>query len=354
MGLYKKQMTQNQVNFPMPDLKKNIPQDQGAEDKGKIHVPVMLGEVLRYLALQDGKIYVDATFGGGGYSEAILKKGKTRVIAIDRDPEAQVPARVLKERFPERFQFLKGNFGEMETLLLEKGISQVQGIVFDLGVSSPQIDRAERGFSFQKEGPLDMRMGKKGLTAAEVINTFSEADLADIFYYYGDETKSRKVARFIVKSRLNREICTTFELVEIIHSVLGRKSGKIDSATRVFQALRIYINDELGELEKGLDASLKLLIPGGHLIVVTFHSLEDRIVKNFFKKHSEKHEEFQSPYSQAATERITQDRLPALILLTRRVVHPDPQEVSQNPRSRSAKLRAVVKTESPLQIMERV
>ena len=327
----------------MPDFEKDLSQDYNVKNEEKSHIPVMMREVLHYLAPQNGKTYVDATFGGGGYSEGILKEEKTHVFAIDRDPQAQIPARLLAEKFPDRFQFMVGNFAEMETLLQEKGISHVQGIVFDLGVSSPQIDCAERGFSFQKEGPLDMRMGEGGLSAAEVVNTFSEADLADIFYYYGDETKSRKVAHFIVKSRVYKEIRTTFDLSEIIHSVLGRRSGKIDSATRVFQALRIYINDELGALEKGLEASLKVLSPGGHLVVVTFHSLEDRIVKNFFKKHSENQEEFVSPYYK---DQETSHSLPPLILLTRRVVHPNSQEISQNPRSRSAKLRAVLRTES--------
>lgn len=335
----------------MPDFKNFFSPDSFLPERSKSHIPVMLKEVLHYLAPQDGKTYVDATFGEGGYSEAILEQGQTHVFGVDRDPQAHVSAQFLKKKFPDRFEFLAGNFADLEMLFQKKDFPPIEGIVFDLGVSSPQLDQPGRGFSFQKEGPLDMRMEQEGLSAREVINTFSEKDLADIFYYYGDETKSRKVAHFIVKARGTQEIQTTLDLANIIHSALGRRVGKIDSATRVFQALRIYVNDELGALEKGLKAALKLLNPGGHLVVVTFHSLEDRIVKDFFKKHSQKQEKYSALSS---SHNPSQDFSPSLILLTRRVVHPDAHEISQNPRSRSAKLRAVLKIEDPLLMREEI
>lgn len=304
------------------------------------HIPVMISEVLSFLNPQENEIYVDGTFGLGGYSAAILKKINTRVIGIDRDKEAVCFAKDLEEKFKGRFQFIKGNFSEVDRLLSQKEILEVQGIVFDLGVSSPQIDSAERGFSFQKEGPLDMRMESSGLSAFDVVNKASEEMLADIFYHYGDEKKSYRIARAILNARLQNPIETTSDLVRIIHQVMGEKSGKIDSATRVFQALRIYVNDEIGSLKKGLEGALKVLSPGGRLIVVTFHSLEDRIVKEFFNNHTGRLKNSYSRYSPLPLENSEQ---PMLRLLTPKALKPQEAEIFQNPRARSAKLRAALR-----------
>ena len=288
---------------------------------------------------------MDGTFGLGGYSTAILKKEKTHVVAIDRDSEAECLAKDLEKKFEGRFQFIKGNFSEIETIVPLGENSKVHGVVFDLGVSSPQIDNAERGFSFQKEGPLDMRMERSGFSASDVVNTASEEMLADIFYHYGDETKSHRIARAILKSRLKSPLKTTSDLVQVIHSVMGAKSGKIDSATRAFQALRIYVNDEIGSLKKGLEGALKILEPGGRLIVVTFHSLEDRIVKEFFNKHSGK---LRNSYSRHAPPPLEEPSQPLLHLLTQKAIGPQESEIFQNPRARSAKLRAALRAMIPL------
>lgn len=344
-------MTQIMTHFQEKEFfKKNRPKEkdhrqENSGSAGKIHIPVMKEEVLRFLSPEKNKTYVDGTFGVGGYSEAILERTPCKVIAFDCDPDAEKYAKILKEKFQERFQFIQGNFSQMEPSLRQRGISEVQGVVFDLGVSSPQIDQGERGFSFQKEGPLDMRMSRQGSSAADAVNTLSESMLADIFYYYGDETKSRRVSRAILKYRAEKLFQTTQDLAQVVHSVLGQKSGKIDSATRVFQALRIYVNDELGSLKKGLEGTLKILASGGRLVVVTFHSLEDRIVKEFLNINSGKNTQSWSRHSPLPPQK---SEGPSLELLTRKAVVPSSLEVLQNPRSRSAKLRAALRLSFPL------
>jgi len=299
-----------------------------------MHKSVMIAEVLHYLAPKDGETYIDATFGAGGYTKAILAAAKCRVIAIDQDPSV----REYAEKISGDFQYIEGNFGDLEHLVDEK----VDGIVFDIGVSSMQIDSAERGFSFMKEGPLDMRMSSKNQTAAEFLNSADEKFIADVIYKYGEEKFSRKVAKEIVRSR---PLVTTTDLVNAVHRVLG-KGGKTNSATKTFQAVRIYINDELEALERALAASLKILKNGGRLIVVTFHSLEDRIVKLFFKKNthqnlnSNRHQFFD--YLEAANKNEEKINF-ALEMITKKAIMPNDVEIKSNPRARSAKLRAANK-----------
>lgn len=301
------------------------------------HVPVMLQEVLTSLALHEKGIYVDGTFGVGGYSQAILKHASCKVFGIDRDPEAVQLGYELEKENP-NFHILHGRFSQMKELLEERGIKEVDGIALDLGVSSPQLDQSERGFSFRFDGPLDMRMSQEGLSAEDVVNQYSEAQLSDIIYTYGEERLARRVARAIVKARAHEKITTTLQLAEIVRSVVPRSRDGIDPATRTFQGLRIYVNRELEELSEGLQAAEDLLAPGGHLVVVSFHSLEDRIVKDFFRKKSQ-------------TSRPISRHLPSsptvndatLKILTTKPLQATKEEMQDNPRSRSAKLRAAEK-----------
>ena len=306
-------------------------------DNSPGHAPVLLGAVLRHLAPLSGGRFVDATFGGGGYTRALLEAGAGAVVAIDRDPEAVVRGLALAAVEP-RLRIVAGRFGDLAALVE----GAVDGIVFDLGVSSFQLDQAERGFSFRHDGPLDMRMGGDGPTAADLVASLGEAELADLFFRYGEEAKSRRVARAVVRRRSERPFTRTAELADVVrHAVAGgrRSDGQIDPATRVFQALRIAVNDELGELERGLAAALDLLAPGGRLVVVAFHSLEDRIVKRCFAAacgrlpNASRH---QPPVAVAA---------PTFELLTRKVVVADAAEVAANPRARSARLRAARRLE---------
>ena len=296
------------------------------------HYPVMLAEVLDALALKDGAVYVDATFGNGGYTEAMLKAAKCKVIAIDRDPSVKAKADELKKKYGERFEFVAGKFGDLSSLVKEK----IDGVVFDIGVSSMQLDEAERGFSFAKDAPLDMRMSSKGETAAEVVNNMGEKELADVIYEFGEEKKSRHIAAKIALYRKTKKIETTKELAEIIYTVIRKKFGEIDPATRTFQALRIYVNDELGELRRGLEGATSLLKPKGRLVVVDFHSLEDRIVKNFFNEKAGK-EESVSRYmpEMKKTKDIIFNKIS-------KAIKPSEKEIIENPRSRSAKLRYAV------------
>ena len=298
------------------------------------HIPVLLKEAVHSLNLKEGGIYVDGTFGAGGYTTEILSKNpKTVVIAIDRDPTAIQAGQELVQKFSPRLQLIQGCFGNMADLVKQK----VDGIVLDIGVSSMQIDQPERGFSFQKDGALDMRMGNTGLTAADVVNTFKAEDIADILFQYGEERHARRIAQKITEVREKEPFQTTLQLAECIHSVMPHKKGDIDSATRTFQALRIYVNDELGELERALNAALPLLKKGGRLSVVTFHSLEDRIVKTFFKSVTEgkKH------INKYAAKTVKEE--PNFTLLTSKPVVPSEEEIKYNPRSRSAKLRTLIK-----------
>ncbi len=314
------------------------------------HIPVLLSEVLNALQPQDSGVYVDGTFGRGGYTRATLDSADCLVWAIDRDPDAQPHAQTLESAYPNRFRFLSGCFGDMASLLAAHGIDRVTGVMLDIGVSSVQLDQADRGFSFKEDGPLDMRMGRDGRTAADVVNELGEKELADIIYKYGEERASRAVARTIVNARGIEPITRTAQLADLVRSVVHsprRKDGKasIDPATRTFQALRIYVNDELGELERGLQAAEELLEPGGRLVVVSFHSLEDRIVKNFFKERSGKEG---APSRRLPGEAPADVRQPSFRLITRKPVGPSNEEARTNPRARSARLRAAERTDAPV------
>jgi len=303
----------------------------------------MLGEIVDALAPRDGATYVDATFGAGGYSEAILDAADCTVWGIDRDPDTQARSADLRQRFEGRLTVLNGPFGDMVRLLGEVGVEQIDGIALDLGVSSMQIDDPARGFSFRADGPLDMRMAQSGMTAAEVVNQLTEFELADIIYRYGEERLSRRVAKAIVETRAEAPITRTGQLAGLVRRVVKKSKDGIDPATRTFQALRIYVNDEMGELERGLSAAETLLRPGGRLCVVSFHSLEDRQVKEFLKSGSNarpRPSRHLPPQSVAETE-------PTFRLLTRRVVKPSAEETAQNPRARSARMRAAERTAAP-------
>lgn len=299
------------------------------------HFPVMLPEVLKYLAPQDGQTYVDATFGNGGYSEAILQAADCKVIALDRDPNVAARAAELQAQYGKRFEFRAGRFGNLADLVQEN----IDGAVFDIGVSSMQIDQAERGFSFAKDAPLDMRMSQSGQSAADLVNSLPEAELADIIYNYGEERKSRQIARRIVETRKTAPIQTTKELADLVCSVVHRSGDGINPATRTFQALRIAVNDELGELQSGLAAAAQKLAAGGRLVVVDFHSLEDRIVKTFFKNNTGKTRHV----SRYRTETQPQDDGMIFAECSKAIV-PSEEELKINARSRSAKLRYAVKS----------
>jgi len=312
-------------------------------DSESPHIPVLLDEVLDALAPKDGGTYVDGTFGAGGYTLAILGRAGTRVYAIDRDPNAAAAGRAFPEAKAGRLTLLEGRFGDMDALLAAEGVTQVDGVALDIGVSSMQLDQAERGFSFAKDGPLDMRMEQAGPSAADVVNTAGEAELADILFQLGEERQSRRVARAIVAARMEKKFERTLELAEVVAKVVRKSGDGIHPATRTFQALRIHVNDELGELERGLAAAEKVLAPGGRLAVVTFHSLEDRVVKNFLKERSG---DMPAP-SRHLPQAASTGPAPTFKLLHRKAVAAGAQELARNPRARSAKLRAAIRTEAP-------
>ncbi len=307
------------------------------------HDPVLLDEVLAALAVRAEGVYLDATFGVGGYSRAILAAGAGRVLALDRDPAAVERGRALARRWPQ-LTMIEGCFGDAPALLGACGVTRLDGAVFDLGVCSTQLEDAARGFSFTRDGPLDMRMSRDGLSAAEVVNGTDETALASILYRYGEERASRRIARAIALRRASKPFETTGELAALIAGVLGRRGDRIDPATRSFQALRIYVNDELGELERALAAAPALLAPGGRLVVVAFHSLEDRLVKRFLAEHGDR---------QVRPSRHLPDlpaRSPALFRnLSARPIRPRPAEIEANPRARSARLRAAERLPQPAQ-----
>ena len=301
------------------------------------HVPVLVNDVVEALQLHGGETAVDGTFGAGGYTRAMLSAGAGRVIGFDRDPDA-IEAGTSLVPDP-RLTLINENFSQMDRALIERGIAMVDAIALDIGVSSMQLDRAERGFSFQADGPLDMRMSKSGMTAAEFLNSAEEADIARVLRDYGEEPRARAIARAIVAAR---PVERTAELAAIVRRAAGFRPGqKSDPATRTFQAIRIHLNAELDELEQGLAAAERSLRPGGRLAVVTFHSLEDRIVKRFFRERSggtpagSRHRPVQSDPREPTFERVAKP------------VSPTERELAANPRARSARLRSAVRTSAP-------
>jgi 16S rRNA (cytosine1402-N4)-methyltransferase len=310
---------------------------------GGSHTPVMLDAVLEVLAPRKDGIYVDGTFGGGGYTRAMLDAADCSVWGIDRDPDAVARGAEMARSYPGRLTVLNGRYGDMAGLLAEAGVEAVDGIALDLGVSSMQIDDPERGFSFREDGPLDMRMERDGMSASDAVNTLAEGELADVIYRYGEERASRRIARRIVEARRAGAITRTGELADLIRGVLPRAKDGIDPATRTFQALRIYVNRELDELESGLSAAEILLRAGGRLAVVSFHSLEDRVVKTFLRERSGDRPQASRhlPPSRAEEPAAT------FALLERRARKPANDETAANPRARSARLRAAERTNAP-------
>ena len=310
-----------------------------------LHLPVMLPEVLEALAPRDGGRYIDGTFGAGGYTRAILDAADCSVAAIDRDPDAVARGTALTDSYRSRLTMLHGHFGEMADVLQSAGIAQngtVDGVVFDLGVSSPQIDDAGRGFSFRFDGPLDMRMDQAGPSAADIVNTLDEGALADLIFQLGEERRSRKVARAIVEARREAPLARTAELAAIVRTAVPPSKDGLDPATRTFMALRLYVNDELGELDRGLAAAEALLKPGGRLAVVAFHSLEDRRVKTFLGERAGAGGRG-SRHLPATTSAV-----PSFRLVQRRAIRPSESEVRNNPRARSARLRIAERTAAPV------
>ena len=298
------------------------------------HIPVLLGEVLEELSASGDDVVIDGTFGAGGYTRAILETGAS-VIAIDRDPDAIAAGRDLESRSNGRLRLVQAPFSTLDEVAVE-----VDGVVLDIGVSSMQLDQAERGFSFRADGPLDMRMAQAGLSAADVVNTFKAGDLARIFGFLGEERHAGRIARMIEARRQKRPFERTLDLADAIETHIGRApKDKIHPATRVFQALRIFVNDELGELANALFAAERVLKPGGRLVVVTFHSLEDRIVKRFIADRGET-----ASGSRYLPE--TQARA-ATFRKAGGGVTPGEAEITANPRARSARLRAAIRTDAP-------
>ena len=328
------------------------------------HIPVLLTEVLQTLQVRPSETYIDGTFGAGGYSRAILEAADCKVLAFDRDITAVRAAASLCQQFPNRLNIINKPFSQMEEFarieLTPNGTpplegALVDGIVLDIGVSSMQLDQAERGFSFQHDGPLDMRMSaaidpldnspaETGASAADFINTADEEDIANVIYEFGDERRSRAIAKAIVKTRAEKPLTRTSELADLVLRVFhGRKEDGRHPATRTFQALRIHVNDELGELEAALGAAERLLKPGGRLVVVSFHSLEDRIVKQFLTERSGR----EPGVSRYAPPQSIKSSPPSFRIVNTRPLTPSKGELDVNPRSRSARLRAAVRTEAP-------
>lgn len=311
------------------------------EAQALAHEPVLLAETIDALAPRDGALYVDGTFGRGGYTRALLA-ARCRVIAIDRDPAAIEAGAALAREADSRLTVIEGRFGEMADLLGRAGVTSVAGIALDLGLSSPQLDDPARGFSFRADGPLDMRMERHGSSAADLVNTLPEAALADIIFLYGEERFARRIARAILAAREKAPIRFTGELAAIVRDVVPAQPGGIDPATRTFQAMRIAVNDELGELERGLAAAERLLEPGGRLAVVSFHSLEDRRVKEFLRQRSAA-----APRGSRHLPAAPHGPAPSFRTLTRKPIRPGESESARNPRARSARLRAAERTAAP-------
>ncbi|SEM12191.1 16S rRNA (cytosine1402-N4)-methyltransferase [Roseovarius azorensis] len=300
------------------------------------HIPVLLRPLIAAVAPVRG-VWLDGTLGAGGYARALLEAGAREVIGVDRDPLALEMAAEWGAPYGGRLRLVQGNFAQ-----LDQHAEGLDGVVLDLGVSSMQLDQAARGFSFQKDGPLDMRMSQEGPSAADMVNTADEGELADILYLYGEERASRRIARAIVKAREAGRIETTLHLAGIVERCLPRpKPGQVHPATRTFQAIRIAVNDEYGALLGGLEAAERALVPGGYLAVVTFHSIEDRMVKRFLQDRSG------GGGAGSRHAPATLRKAPQFKLKSRKAIGPDPQELAENPRSRSAKLRVAVRTEAP-------
>ena len=302
-----------------------------------MHIPVMLPEVLTALAPRDGATYLDATFGGGGYASAILEAADCTLWAIDRDPDAIARGAAVAEKFPGRLHLVHGSFADMLSLLAARGVDRLDGVVMDLGLSSFQIDDPARGFSFRTDGPLDMRMDRAGPTAADLVATLGEAELADTLYELGEERLSRRIAKAIVQARNEAPITTTGQLAGIIRRVVPKDASGIDPATRSFQALRIRVNDELGQVERALAQAASLLAPGGRLVVVSFHSGEDRLVKRFTTEAAGRLPAPSRHDPRGLAGRPKTD----FRLFSARAVRPTNDEITRNPRARSARLRAL-------------
>ncbi len=301
------------------------------------HIPVLLAEVIAALKPHDDGLYLDGTFGAGGYSEAMLRGADCRVVALDRDPAAVARGEGMAKLYAGRLILIEGRFSEMERLLAALGVTQLAGVAFDIGVSSAQLDDPARGFSFRADGPLDMRMGRDGRSAADLVNGADEGELASLIREYGEERFARRIVRAIVAAR---PLSRTSELAAAIRSVVP-DTGGIDPATRTFQALRIAVNDELDELDRGLAAAERLLEPGGRLAVVAFHSLEDRRVKDFLRRRSA-----DAPKASRHAP-ATRGPAPSFRLITRKPVAAGAAETARNPRARSARLRAAERTDAP-------
>lgn len=310
------------------------------------HVPVLVDEVLGVLSPRDGERHLDATFGDGGYTRAVLDAADCRVVAIDRDPAAVAAAAAQVARYGERLRVVQGRFGDLATIVREEGIDAVDGVMFDVGVSSMQIDDAARGFSFMRDGPLDMRMDgadADALSAADIVNTLDEAELARLIRSLGEERKARAIARAIVRERAKEPIETTGRLAAIVENAVGgrRHDERIHPATRTFQALRIHVNDELGELSRGLAAAERVLAPGGRLVVVSFHSLEDRIVKRFLAARTGR-----APRGSRHMPPAGARPAPSFEEAFHGTRTPHEAEAERNPRARSARLRAALRTDA--------
>ena len=298
------------------------------------HIPVLIGPLIAACSPVQGR-WLDGTFGAGGYTKQLLDAGADHVTGVDRDPDVFKLAQWATENAA--IDLVEGTFSN-----LDQYASDLDGVVLDLGVSSMQLDQAERGFSFMKDGPLDMRMGQEGQSAADIINEASETDLADILFTYGEERASRRIARKIAAARADAPITTTLQLAKLIESCLPRsKPGQSHPATRSFQAIRIAVNDEYGQLAEGLEAAERVLKPGGHLAVVTFHSVEDRMVKRFLQQRGGG-----TGNANRYAPVVDADK-PAFEIVTKKAIGPDADELAQNPRARSAKLRVARRTDAP-------
>ncbi len=318
----------------------------GGDRRGtRRHVPVLLPEVLTALIPQAGQRFIDGTFGAGGYTAALLDAAPdVRVLAIDRDPTAIAAGQALVHSSGGHLTLMEGRFAELDRLAEVSGFAPADGVVLDIGVSSMQLDDPARGFSFQGDGPLDMRMSREGPSAADVVNRAEEGEIADILFHLGEERRSRAIARAILARRREQPLTRTSELVEVVERVLGRgKPGGKHPATRTFQALRIYVNDELGELAEGLAAAERVLRPGGRLAVVTFHSLEDGITKRFLQARAGKRDQGSRHLPPGAGPRYA----PSFRFVNSKPVSPGDEEVAANPRARSARLRCAVRTSAP-------